>query len=162
MHKVRGHSSSLVTLSLEALAEKAPDVSFVHNFPGAVKSGVARSGQGMMVFLIKVLYMFIGPFVYIPLEEVGERHLFVSTSARWPAAVGGDANQGVPLANGIGVARGTNGQPVSGIYSVDWQGESAGPEVEKLLASYREEGLVGKVWKDAEDQYKRITGTVAI
>jgi hypothetical protein len=38
----RGHTSSLVTLSLEALAKKAPDVSFIHDFPGPVKSGIGR------------------------------------------------------------------------------------------------------------------------
>jgi hypothetical protein len=34
----RSHASSLVTLSFEALATKAPDVSSIHNFPGFVRS----------------------------------------------------------------------------------------------------------------------------
>jgi hypothetical protein len=46
----------------------------------------------------------------------------------------------------------------SGVYSVDWKGESTGPQVEKLLAKLREEGVVEKVWGDQEAQYTRITG----
>lgn len=159
IHKVRGHGASLVTLSLEALAAKAPDVSFIHDFPGPVKSGVARNGQGMIVYMIKVSFTLFGPS-YIPTQESGERHLFVSTSGRWPAATGEAADQGVPLANGVEIARGTTGKDGSGMYSVDWDGQSAGPQVEQLLANYRREGLVEKVWNDAESQYKRITGVI--
>ena len=60
------------------------------------------------------------------------------------------------------VARGTNGKIGSGVYSVDAQGESAGPEVEKLLANLRKEGLEEKVWKHIEDEFWRITGLEAV
>jgi hypothetical protein len=104
----RGHASSLVTLSLEALAKKAPDVSFIHNFPGPVRSGIARGTEGALMFIVKVAFKILGPMVYIPTVEVGERHVFLATSAKYPAGTSGDAASGVPLAGGVTAARGTN------------------------------------------------------
>jgi hypothetical protein len=159
----RGHASSLVTLSLEALAKKAPDVAFIHDFPGPVKSGIARGTKGGLMFVMKAASAILGPFIYIPNQESGERHLFLATSARYPALVGtsGGAANGVPLAGRVEIARGTTGKSGSGVYSVDQYGESAGPQVEELLANFRKEGMVEKVWKDTEEQFQRITGLAA-
>lgn len=157
----RGHASSLVTLSLEALAEKAPDVSFIHSFPGPVRSGIARGTEGAIMFIVKAVFKVLGPMVYMPTVEAGERHVFLATSAKYPAGTNGDAASGVPLAGGVTVARGTNSGIGSGIYSVDSQGESAEPKVEELLAQFRKEGMIEKVWKHIEDEFKRITGLEA-
>ena len=82
----------------------------------------------------------------------------------YPAGTaGGDTAAGVPLlAGGVQVARGTNGKSGSGVYSIDWDGESAGPKVEELLAKCRKEGVVEKVWEHTEEEYRRITGLEAI
>ena len=149
----RGHASSIVTLSLEAVANKAPNVSFIHDFPGPVRSNIARGTKGAVMFTMKAVFKVIGPFIYIPTEESGERHLFVATSAKYPAGVDGDKAPGVPLAGGVAVARGTNGKVGSGVYSIDSSGESAGPKVEELLARFRKEKLVEKVWEDTEGEY---------
>jgi hypothetical protein len=160
----RGHVSSLITLSLEALAKKAPDVAFIHNFPGAVKTNLSRGAKGAAIFILKAVFMVIGPMVYryIPNQECGERQLYLSTSARYPAGTSGDAASGVPLAGGVAVVRGTGGESGSGVYSVDWDGESPGPKVEELLAKFRKEGMVEKVWKHTEEEFKRITGLEAV
>lgn len=157
----RGHASSLVTLSLEALAKKAPDVSFIHNFPGAVKSGITRGTTGAMMFLFKAVSKVLGSLFYIPTVEAGERHVFLATSARYPAGTSGDAASGVPLADGVATARGTSSKIGSGVYSIDSQGESAESKVEVLLAQFREQGMVEKVWNNIEDEFKRITGLEA-
>lgn len=157
----RGHASSLVTLSLEALAKKAPDVTFIHNFPGAVKTNLVRGGEGVAIFALKMVFKVIGPMIYIPNQECGERHLFLATSARYPPSTSGDAASGVPLPGGVAVARGTNRKTGSGVYSVDWDGESSGPKVEELLARFRKEGMVEKVWNHTEEEFKRITGREA-
>jgi len=161
MLAARGHSSSIVTLSLEAIAKKAPDVSFIHSFPGAVKTGLARGTTGAAMFAIKAIFHVIGPLVYIPVTEVGERQLFLATSARYPASPARDTASGVPLADGVLIAKGTDGEIGSGVYSVDWKGESAGPKVEELLAKMRKEGVVEQVWKHTEEEYNRITETEA-
>jgi hypothetical protein len=143
-------------MSHEALAKRAPDVSFVHDFPGPVKSGIGRGATGAVVFIIKAVFTVLGPLVYIPNEESGERHLFFATSAMYPAGAGGEKAPGV--AGGVAVARGTNGEIGSGVYSINQNGESAGPKVEELLAKMRKEGVVEKLWKHTEEEYKRITG----
>ena len=139
-----GHEASITTLALEAYQKEAPEVSFVHNFPGAVESGIARGSIGGLMRVLKTIFAMLGPLVHIPLVEAGERHLFLCTSSRFSKGVG-DENGGVPLVDGLEMARGTDGQVGSGVYSIDANGESAGPKVEKLLAQLRSQGLVEKV-----------------
>lgn len=80
----RGHASSLVTISLEALANKAPDVTFIHNFPGPVKSNLLRGGQGVAIFVLNIAFKAIAPMMtWYSNQECGERHLFLLTSARY-------------------------------------------------------------------------------
>lgn len=80
----RGHASSLITLSLEALAKKASDVTFIHNFPGPVKTNFLRGGQGAAIYVINGLFKLVSPFMnFYSIEECGERHLFLATSARY-------------------------------------------------------------------------------
>lgn len=153
----RGHAASLVTLTLEVLAKRAPNVSFIHDFPGSVKSGLARRGQGALVFAINTITNLLGPFVFMPPTECGERHIFLATSARYPASFE-DASSGIPLTDGLVVAKGTNGEVGSGVYSIESNGESAGPKVVELLAKYGEDGTREKVWKDVQEQFMRITG----
>lgn len=163
MFAARGHLASLVTLSLEAIAKKAPDVSFIHDFPGSVRSGLGKDFTGFAIFLLKMVLKIIGPFIYIPTAESGERHVFLATSARYSA--GGDGSgdgSGVPLDDGVAVARGIDGIQGSGVYSVDWKGESASPKVESLLDGYRKKGMEDKVWKYIEGDYLRITGAQSI
>ena len=111
---------------------------------------------------MKAVYAIIGPMVFIPNEESGERHLFVATSARYPASTGNDTAPGVPLVEGLTVARGTDGVTGSGMYSIDQNGESAGPHVEELLAKFRDEGMAGKVWDHIQEEFMRITGADAV
>ena len=157
--KSRGHASSMVTLSLEAMAKKAPDVTFIHGFPGAVKSGIARDLKGAPGIILRTVYGIIGPFVYVPNQECGERHLFLATSAKYPPASAGEtAASMVPLGEGISVARGIDGKDGSGVYSIEQNLESAGPKVEALLDGFRKEGLVEQVWDRTTEEFRRITG----
>lgn len=152
----------MVTLSLETLAKSAPEVSFIHEFPGIVKTGIGRDATTFLVLIIKAIFTIVGPWLYIPNDESGERHLFLATSARYPSRTRADEASGVPLVEGVAVARGTTGEMESGVYSLDWDCESSGPKVEKILAKLREDGLVEKVWEHTEEEFKRITGTFAI
>lgn len=153
----RGHFSSVITLSLEALAKKAPDVSFIHEFPGSVKTNLARGGEGAAILVLKWVFKIIGPFINIPNQESGERHVFMATSARF---VGNDrAASGVPLEGGLAVASGISG---SSAYSIDWNGQASGPKVEALLGKLRADGTVEKVWRHTEGEFKRITGVESV
>lgn len=149
----RGHLVSMVTLSLAALAKEAPDVSFIHDYPGAVKSGIGR-GAGVAMFMIRTVFTALGPLINIPITESGERHLFLATSAMYPASMGDDTTSGVSLASGLSTARGIGGG--SGVYTVDSAGQSAGPKVEDLLADFEKDGTADKLWKHTEEEFKRI------
>ncbi|KAL3417175.1 short-chain dehydrogenase reductase [Phlyctema vagabunda] len=153
----RGHLSSVLTVSYESIAEQAPDVSFIHNFPGAVKTDFLREATGLLFTFFKAVFWLLAPFICISSEECGERHLFLATSARYPAKQDGQGNSGVPLPEGLTVASGTDRVPGSGVYSLRSDGESSGLAVEELLAKFREDGVTEKVWEDVEREFKRIT-----
>ncbi|RBR21465.1 hypothetical protein FVER53590_03886 [Fusarium verticillioides] len=159
IHNSRGHLCSALTLSLQALARQAPEVSFIHNFPGSVDTNQIRSGDGFMMQVMKYWFK-VSMTVrrqWLPKEECGERHAWLCLTGRYPGKEGSE--------NGIKegeVAVGIDGNKGSGVYSVDWDGESASGEVVKLLDGFKEEGLVEKVWKDQEKEFVRITGTASI
>jgi hypothetical protein len=158
----RAHFTSFITLSHAVFAEKAPQVSFVHDYPGAVKTGIFRDSRGILMLVIRAALKVLGPFIYIPSRESGERHLFLATSAAFPAAAARDGDteiaSGVPLIAGAHITRGIDGKGGSGVYSVDQSCESAGPEVEKLLAQMKRDGVRDRVWKHTEELFERITG----
>jgi hypothetical protein len=91
---------------------------------------------------------------FVPLEESGERHCYLATSARFPAKEG--CADGVRLSEGDEVAVGVNGESGSGMYSVGKECESGGDEVRELLARFREQGMVEKIWSHTQEEFKRI------
>ncbi|RYP09750.1 hypothetical protein DL764_001085 [Monosporascus ibericus] len=165
----RGHFSSLMTLALEAVAQNVPNVSFIHNYPGFVKTNFGNDVEGLTFTVLRgiwnAVFPVIGPFVATPINEVGEREVFFATSARFPekgesGAVG--ASAGVPLPKGMAVARGTDGKSGSGVYSISNDAESAPPKVEQLLGNLRKDGIAQKVWSHVEEEFVRITGAASV
>ena len=165
MLTLQKHFSSMMTLALEAVAKNAPTVSFIHVYPGAVKTNIGNDVKGPMIAVLRAVFnaisLVIGPLIFTPIEEVGERHLFMATSARFPAA-GDDAVAGVPTEIGVAVARGTDGKIGSGVYSVSNDGETASPKVEQLLGKLRKDGTAKKVWADVQEEFIRITGLASV
>ncbi|PYI09220.1 hypothetical protein BO78DRAFT_427578 [Aspergillus sclerotiicarbonarius CBS 121057] len=150
----RGHITSMTTLALETLAEQAPTVSFVNEHPGPVKTGLMREADSLRMWIVWLVMMLIGRWVCVPLAESRERHLFLVTSAKYPARHGGD---GVPMPEGVSVAQGVDGKAGSGVYTLKWDGESAGNAV-GVLDRLRQQGIGETVWRYTESQFKRITG----
>ncbi|KAI0508473.1 NAD(P)-binding protein [Xylaria bambusicola] len=145
VEKFRGHLTSLVTLGIEGVAQGAPEVSFIHDYPGTVKTKL------LDIYPEEVLKT----FEYVPIDECGQRHLFLTTSARFPPANGAD--MGVPLEDGLEIAVGTSGAVGSGVYSVGVDCESASPAVLAILKGMRERGLVDEVRLHTQDEFRRIT-----
>ena len=155
---IRGHVSTLTTLGLESVAKTAPEVSFVHDYPGTVRTSLAGRMEGMLGVLMRAYIFVVGYWKCVPIEECGQRQLYLATSARYPPArVDGEGGSGVQLEDGVELARGTTGQVGSGIYSVGWDGTSASPKVEKLLAGYRDKGIVEELRRHTESEFDRIT-----
>ncbi|KAL2868037.1 uncharacterized protein BJX67DRAFT_75032 [Aspergillus lucknowensis] len=153
----RGHFASLITLSFETLAKKAPEVSFVHDYPGFVKTDLARGSKGIGAVIVKGVAKVFGPFLNIPIEEAGERHAFYATSSRYQPA-SGDA-KGVELVDKVHVGTGTDGKEGSGVYSVHSDGET---KVQGVLAELRKKGVNEKVWEHVEGEFVRVTGSAAV
>lgn len=95
--------------------------------------------------------------VFVPLDECGERQLYMATSARYPA-LKGQCN-GVRLGDGIEVAVGSVGDVGSGMYSVGSDCESSPSAVRQLLAGLRGRGIVEEIWRHTEEEFNRITLT---
>ncbi|KAH8654418.1 hypothetical protein BGZ60DRAFT_495872 [Tricladium varicosporioides] len=142
--QLKGHLSSLITLGLEAVARTALEVSFVHDYPGTVKTPLL---DGMPKEMLKNL-------VLIPLEECGERHVYLATSGRFSALKG--MCKTVTSRNNSDKALGTTGEVGSGVYSVGAYCESASIEVQELLAGFREVGMVSQVWQHTQGEFRRI------
>lgn len=155
IRKARGHLSSIVTLSMEGLAKQAPEVSFIHAFPGHVKGNLIRGGEGLAIALAGIFFKATARFTTIVgEEECGDMHLFLATSERYPPAVG---DEKVRIGEGGEVAVGTNGRVGSGVYSVNQDCESA--DIASTMRGLREEGADIAVWADVESHFKRIDGT---
>jgi hypothetical protein len=162
LRKWRNQVSSIETLLLQEAAGRAPDVSFIHTVPGVVKGGIMRDAEGGFgLTAVIALSNLLMPMIQTPPKECGERHLFVATSAMYAPSGGAAVPVGVPLDGTLAVARGSNGEMGSGMYSVDNKGESAGPKVEKLLAEFRDNGTANRVWHYISMDFERITGTEA-
>ncbi|KAL8400806.1 hypothetical protein RB594_000993 [Gaeumannomyces avenae] len=161
--RARGHGTSMQTLALEQLARSAPDVSFVHSFPGFVRTNIGRGFGGGMRLLWAAAMTLLGPFA-VPRDESGERHAFLCTSAAFPARAGGkgDGTDGVALAPGRAVAGGTDGEVGSGVYTVDEHCESGSAAVRRTLANLREDGTAEAVWAHTVGEFERITGTAQL
>lgn len=151
----RPHLASLLTLSLMAISKDAPEVGFVHNFPGAVKRQLGDDLSGMGIKMMMALYCLVEPFVAMTPEEAGERQVFVATSAKFRGY--GQEPDGVPAKAGDMASVADDIQGKIGVYSVGSDGEPASKQVVALLTKMRDEGVLEKVWSYTESELERIT-----
>lgn len=159
--KARGHLCSMITLTLEYFAKRAPGVSFVHNYPGFVATPLAKSMKGATGAVMRSVFWFTGLIStkeYISLDETGERHCFLATSSRFASKTQGKENT---LSDGAEVAVGSDGVVGSGVYIVDEVCESGGQEVQKVLNGLRNDGTQ-KIWEHLQSEFSRVTGKAGI
>lgn len=90
----------------------------------------------------------------VPIQESGERHLYLMTSAQFPSKERDSAT--VRLGEGVQVSAGTTGKIGTGVYSVGETCESPSSEVVKMLAGLRETGTVEQVLRHTEGEFRRI------
>lgn len=151
--------SILVTLANNVLAQRAPDVSFVHDFPGSVKTSFGKDATGLLAVL-RPIFNLVAPFFlnFLPPETCGALQLYCATSARFPPASGGGAADGVPLSKGVTVAKGTDGRLGSGSYSVPVGGDDMSEQVEAVIAKAKAKGAEESVWAHVAGEIKQHTG----
>ncbi|KAI1425153.1 hypothetical protein F5Y12DRAFT_395983 [Xylaria sp. FL1777] len=159
----RGHVTSMITLALTTLAKQAPEVSFIHVYPGFVKTTLSRELSGIGPFIFNLLLKPIMAYLHIPIDETGERQIYFATSARFPPLDDGrrDAD-GVALGRGIDVAVGVDGKVSGGVYSIDYEAEGTSERVQELMRHYIDDNTAEKIWNHTEKEYVRVTGTLSL
>lgn len=157
--KARAHLASMITMAHNVLAQKAPDVSFVHNFPGGVKTSFGKGATGIMAVARMALTVF-GPLLmkYRSPEESSVLQLYCATSAAFPPAAGSAV--GAALLENAAVSLGADGKQGSGSYNVDENCERVDHSIEKFLIRAKEDGVEERLWAHVVGEIKQITGQV--
>ena len=137
------HAITMNSLAMEHLASAAshPQTSFVHSFPGIVRTRLARGLGSVTRLAVNALMVLTKPWE-VSLEESGERHLYAATSPRF--APGAQAS-GTGVSRTDDVAEGSDGRLGSGFYRLAADGETFAPS--RVLQQYREDGTREMVWK---------------
>jgi hypothetical protein len=177
LRDARAHLTAVATLSLEWLAKRYPNVSFIHGFPGSVKTNLIRKEDGLMLQLLKYVFLITMRNKWRDPDEVSESHAFLTLAGGYPpkqteqksvagSAGGGggdgdDAGAGVPVEDGLEVAKGADGVKGSGVYSVD-ENDEAVEKVFGALEPYRKRGFEDKIGEHLETEFKRITGSTSV
>jgi hypothetical protein len=156
--KLKPHMASMATLYLEVLSQQAPTVSFVHDFPGPVYTNLHRNAVGYTGLLIRIiiefLYAVFGRWLFVPIDESGERHVHFATSTKYRPREGKAV--GVVLKS-VRVAEGSDGMVGSGVYSIDWNGEKRTEASVTALKELRSKGVKEIVWHHVMGEFDRIT-----
>ncbi|MCJ1433420.1 hypothetical protein MMC27_002780 [Xylographa pallens] len=155
-------STTQTTLAFEVLAKANPGIAFAHVYPGFVNTGqMARFMQTAPGFWAwpawvaqKTLVPFVSLFAQTP-DSIGERLLFIATSARFPPAEGKGEGFMVALPQGVEVAKSSveEGGKGNGVYRLDSAGESA-PDI-PILAEYRKQDAGKTVWESTQGVWER-------
>ncbi|RYP06760.1 hypothetical protein DL764_002957 [Monosporascus ibericus] len=114
---VRGHRASMVTFRLVAVENAL--VSFIHDYTGFVKTDLSPALKGPAAAMSRLVFKPLLALLHIHIDEVGERHVSLATSARFPPEVAEPKAAGVPLAADLEVAFNTEARlAVASIRSV--------------------------------------------
>jgi hypothetical protein len=68
---MKGHLETLITLALEGVAKQAPEVSFIHNSPGTVNTGLFNRIPGVAGWGIRAYLWVVGGGFCCRLRSVG-------------------------------------------------------------------------------------------
>jgi hypothetical protein len=140
------HAITMTSLSMEQLASMYPATSFVHAYPGAVKTGLMREFGAITRTAMSALLVLARPWM-VPLDESGERHLYAATSPRFPPKASKDVE---------GAAPGSDGIKGSGAYLLHWDGSDNGNK--KPLQDLRKNDTGKLVWQHTMGVFESICG----
>lgn len=147
------HAVTMTDFSFEELAKRNTSVSFVHTFPGVVKTGFNKEAGFVVRMASNLAFTLLSPWT-VGLQESGERHLYAATSAAFPPMNGGENM--VDIGKGP-TMKGSDGQVGSGAYLLGWDGEFRGNE--KVLKELRGKGAGSKIWQHTMDTFQSVRGS---
>ena len=152
LRKAAAHAITMTDFTFEEMAKKTPSVSFVHAYPGAVKTGFAKEAGFAVRAASQVALALLSPWT-VGIEESGERHLFAATSAAYPPRAGQKCGVGVREGE---VKKGSAGQVGSGAYLIGSDGDVRANE--KVLKEMRSQDAGAKVWEHTMEMFERVRG----
>ena len=153
LRKAAAHAITMTDFAFEELATKNPTVSFVHSYPGGVKTNFFKESGFAIRAMVRLAFVFISPWT-TPIEESGERHLYAATSAAYPPKAG--EGGGVEVGDGV-VKKGSTGEIGSGAYFIGPDGELKANE--KVLKELRGKDAGAKVWAHTMKLFENIRGS---
>jgi hypothetical protein len=157
--QLRGAGATMTSVALLNLAKEAPEVTFINEYPGLVMTGALNVITGVLGVLVRTVAYLFQRWLAVPIEESGERHVFIATSGAYKPKSGNAT--GLPVVEGLEIHSGTDGQAGSGVYSISWDGEGPSEKVVQLLKRYSEDGMSEKVWTHITGELERILGEPA-
>ncbi|KAF2420754.1 NAD(P)-binding protein [Tothia fuscella] len=155
MMQLRGHASTMLSLSLNRIAQENPTVAFITQHPGTVATPALGRMTGIFGVVIRFLTSILGWAFAVPIDESAERHLYLATSSAYPPREG--SAKGVPMVGGLEeLHEGVDGEVGSGCYSLGWNGEGPGRKAVELLEGYGRDGTGDAVWEHTMGEFERI------
>lgn len=152
LRKAAAHTVTMTDFAFEQLATTNPTVSFVHSYPGGVKTGFFKESGFAIRAATQLAYALMTPWT-LSIEESGERHLYAATSAAYPAMAGEEG--GVEVEDGK-VMKGSAGEVGSGAYLIGSEGELKANE--KVLKELRGKDAGAKIWAHTVKMFESVTG----
>ena len=146
------HAITMTDFAFEELAEQNPSTSFVHTYPGVVKTGFNKNAAPLLKAATSLLYMLLSHWT-VDIDESGERHLFAATSEMYPPKRAGGGKAAGAAEN---VMKGSSGEVGSGAYLVGSGNEFRGNE--KALTTLRGQGARKIIFEHTMETYKLIRG----
>ena len=144
------HAITMTGLAFEELAKENSTVSFVHAYPGIVKTNWGRDLGSLVKGASQVAFVLMRPWM-VEIGESGERHLYVSTSNAYPAKSGDE--EGVDVGTGK-VKNGSAGEMGSGAYLVGEDGERRAND--EALKDLRNKKAGPKIWEHLMKTFEAI------
>ncbi|KAL3463944.1 short-chain dehydrogenase/reductase [Aspergillus heterothallicus] len=141
------HAITMNSVAMEHLASIHPQTSFIHTFPGIIRTGLNRDLGTTAKCAISALMVLAKPWE-IPFEESGERHLFAATSTRFSPRADRDQY--------LRVAEGSDGSVGSGFYRVASDGSTY--KLSKIMEKYRVEGMRSMIWDHTLNIFAQVRG----
>ena len=145
------HAITMTDFAFEEMAKQHPTISFVHAYPGIVKTGFIKEAGFAMKAALNATYMLLAPWK-VNIQESGERHLYAATSAAYPAKCGNEG--GVELGTEK-IKKGSNGELGGGAYLIGSDGELRANE--KALSELRSKSAGQRIWQHTMHTFDTVT-----
>jgi len=141
------HAITMNSISMEYLASQHPQISFIHSFPGVVRTRLDRHFGTVTKYAFSALLLLFRTWE-IPFNESGERHLYAATSPLFPPQKYKDST--------LDAAEGSEGYKGSGSYRINQHGSAYSSS--KIMQIYREDGTRKMIWKHTLDIFAKVLG----